>query len=142
MVQPSRLWASINTSNISQLNGATTVDLSYQDGLELGTLESYNIGRDGLISGVFTNGSTRYLGQLALAQFNNPAGLTKAGNNAWAESPNSGTAKTGVPGQGGLGMINSGYLEASECGPGNRVREYDSRAARLPGELEDYHDVR
>ena len=107
------LVGSIDTSNVSQLNGATTVDLSYQNGLELGTLESYNIGRDGLISGVFTNGSTRYLGQLALAQFNNPAGLTKAGSNDWAESPNSGTAKIGAPGQGGLGMINSGYLEAS-----------------------------
>ena len=110
-VQP--LVGAINTSNISQLNGATTADLSYQDGLQLGTLESYSIGRDGLISGVFTNGSTRNLGQLSLAQFNNPAGLTKIGNNAWTTSPNSGTAKTGVPGQGGMGMINSGYLEAS-----------------------------
>lgn len=103
----------INTLSISQLNGATTVDLSYQDGLQLGTLESYDIGRDGLITGVFTNGSTRALGQVALAQFNNPAGLTKTGNNSWAESPNSGTAKIGVPGRGGLGMINSRFLEAS-----------------------------
>ena len=110
-VQP--LVGAINTSNISQLNGPSSVDLSYQNGLQLGTLESYSIGRDGLISGVFTNGSTRNLGQLSLAQFNNPAGLSKIGNNAWTTSPNSGTAKTGVPGQGGMGMINSGYLEAS-----------------------------
>lgn len=107
------LAGKINTASISQLNGATTADLSYQDGLQLGTLESFTIGRDGLVTGVFNNGSNRTLGQIALAQFNNPAGLDKMGNNSFAESPNSGTANIGVPGIGGLGMINSGFLEAS-----------------------------
>ncbi|MCX6345520.1 MAG: flagellar hook-basal body complex protein [Armatimonadetes bacterium] len=107
------LIGSINTGSISQLNGATTVDLTYQDGLELGTLESYTIGRDGSITGVFTNGSNRPLGQMALAQFNNPAGVTKVGNNVVNESPNSGAAKIGKPGDGGLGMINAGFLESS-----------------------------
>ncbi len=107
------LVGNINTKSISQLNGAITVDLTYQDGLELGTLESYTIGRDGLITGVFTNGSNRPLGQMALAQFNNPAGMTKVGNNVVNESPNSGAAKLGLPGDGGLGMINAGFLESS-----------------------------
>lgn len=107
------LVATIETDGISQLNGAKTVDLSYQDGLQLGTLESFSIGRDGMITGTFTNGSSRSLGQMALAQFNNPAGLSKVGNNTLAESPNSGTAKLGLPGSGGIGMITAGFLESS-----------------------------
>lgn len=107
------LVATIDTSTISQLSGLTTADLSHQDGLEMGTLSSYDIGRDGVISGVFTNGSLRNLGQLALAQFNNPAGLTNSGGNVWTQSPNSGAAKIRLPGEAGLGLINSGYLEAS-----------------------------
>lgn len=107
------ILAELNTQNISQLNGATTVDLTYQDGLQLGTLESYGIGKDGVITGTFTNGSSRSLGKIAMAQFNNSAGLTKVGNNAYAESPNSGTAKIGEAGTGGLGAINSNFLEAS-----------------------------
>ena len=62
------LVATIKTDGISQLNGAKTVDLSYQNGLQLGTLESYSIGRDGKVTGTFTNGSSRSLGQLSLTR--------------------------------------------------------------------------
>jgi flagellar hook protein FlgE len=110
-VQP--LVATVHTDNISQLNGQNTVDLTYQDGLPLGTLESYSINRTGLVVGTFTNGSVRDLGQVALAEFNNPAGLTKTGNNLLVESPNSGSPRHSVPGVGGLGMVTSGFLEAS-----------------------------
>ena len=109
----SPLETKLNLGDISQLNGDSTADLAYQNGLPLGTLESFNIDRTGLIVGTFTNGSTRNLGQLAIAQFNNPAGLSKVGNNMFSESPNSGTPKLGVPGQAGLGMVTSGFLEAS-----------------------------
>jgi len=110
-VQP--LNATINTEKISQLNGQNTVDLSYQNGLPLGTLESFSIDRSGGIIGTFTNGSTRALGQLALGEFNNPAGLSRAGNNLLVESPNSGSPRLGMPGSGGLGLVSSGFLEAS-----------------------------
>ena len=110
-IQP--LVATIYTDNISQLNGTNTVDLTYDDGLPLGTLESYSISRMGLVVGTFTNGSVRQLGQLALAEFNNAAGLSKAGNNLMVESPNSGSPRHSVPGAGGLGMVTSGFLEAS-----------------------------
>lgn len=110
-VQP--LTASINIEKLSQLNGQFTADLTYQDGLELGTLESYSIDRSGLITGSFTNGTTRALGQIALTGFTNPGGLTKAGNNLLTESPNSGVPRLGVPGTGGLGRVTACFLEAS-----------------------------
>jgi len=108
------LIASIDTKQISQLAGeGSTADMSYQDGLPLGTLESFSIGRTGLISGAFTNGSTRALGQLVLANFTNPSGLLKAGNSLLTESPNSGNATLGIPGSGELGLVTSGFLEGS-----------------------------
>ncbi len=110
-VQP--LVATINTASLSQLNGKNDMDLRYQDGLPLGTLESFTIDRNGLISGTFTNGSTRPLGQLAIAEFNNPAALSKMGNNVYNESMNSGSALIGVPGSGSRGLIAAGFLEAS-----------------------------
>lgn len=110
-VQP--LEATINVEKISQLNGKTTADLSYQDGLPLGTLESFDIDRSGIVTGTFTNGSTRPLGQIALAEFTNPAGLSKGGNNLLVESPNSGVPRIGAAGTGGLGKVASRFLEAS-----------------------------
>ncbi|MCE5198763.1 MAG: flagellar hook protein FlgE [Armatimonadota bacterium] len=107
------LVATLNTANLSQLKGTSTANLSYQDGLQLGTLESFSIDKTGEVVGTFTNGSTRTLGQIALAKFNNPAGLTKTGSNLYAESPNSGSASLGIPGESSLGQIDSGYLEAS-----------------------------
>jgi len=110
-VQPIAL--TLKTGQISQMNGDSNVNQSFQDGLPLGTLESYTIGQDGIISGTFTNGSNRSLGQIAIAQFTNPAGLMKIGNNMVTESPNSGSAQIGVPGGGSRGLISSGFLEAS-----------------------------
>ena len=107
------LVATIDTSSISQGDGADTVSMTYQDGLSLGTLESYSIDQDGTVSGTFTNGSVRQLGQIALAAFNNPAGLSKSGNNLLVESPNSGSPRLSKPGAGGLGTVSSGFLEAS-----------------------------
>ena len=107
------LAAKINFADVSQLNGIDTVDLTYQDGLPMGTLEGFSIGRDGLVSGTFSNGSSRAIGQVALAEFNNASGLSKAGNNLLRESPNSGTARIATPGTGSCGLIAAGFLEAS-----------------------------
>jgi flagellar hook protein FlgE len=61
-----------------------------QDGFPAGALSGVSVGRDGLISGVFSNGEIKPLAQLALAMFQSPWGLTKEGNNLWAETVESG----------------------------------------------------
>lgn len=110
-VQPLRI--NLNTSSVSSISGGSTIGERNQDGLALGTLNSFTIGRDGTISGTFTNGSTRNIAQVAIAQFTNPGGLSKLGNNMLEETPNSGTAQIGMAGLGGRGLISPGFLEAS-----------------------------
>lgn len=86
---------------------------SYRDGSPIGTLSAYGVGGDGTITGTFTNGLTRTLGQVALARFNNNQGLQDAGANMFRESPNSGTAQITVPGTLGAGQLIAGALELS-----------------------------
>ena len=58
-------------------------------------------------------GTTRTLGRISLANFNNPAGLTPLGGNLFAQSAESGQAVLGSPGTGGLGQLVSGAIETS-----------------------------
>ncbi len=76
-------------------------------------LKSYNIGPDGVITGVFANGTKTPLFQVALANFANPAGLDKIGDTAFRASTNSGIAQPGVPGSGRFGALQGGVIEMS-----------------------------
>ena len=103
-----------NTTNgLSQLASASTVTAKNQNGYGMGVLEGFNFDESGTIRGVFSNGVSQVLGQVALAHFNNPGGLTKAGSSLYQESGNSGQAILGRPGVGGLGSIAPGALEMS-----------------------------
>jgi flagellar hook protein FlgE len=94
------------------IDGGSMDANAYPDGNTQGALESFNIGSTGEINGVFSNGLVLTLGQLALAKFSNPSGLSKAGNNTFQESVNSGTANINVAGE-GRGTIAAGALEMS-----------------------------
>ncbi|MCZ6601435.1 MAG: flagellar hook-basal body complex protein [Planctomycetota bacterium] len=110
----SPLTFEIDLSRLTQF--ATTsseVQLRDQDGFESGTLRQYAVGSDGLITGVFSNGLTRSLGQVALARFANPNGLDADAGNLFRAAPNSGVAQVGMPGTFGRGTIVSGFLEES-----------------------------
>jgi flagellar hook protein FlgE len=85
----------------------------FQDGSALGILSSFSVGEDGVITGGFTNGLTRTIGQIAMAKFTNPGGLVDAGNNLFAVGPNSGTALVTEPLNFGTGRIIGGALELS-----------------------------
>ncbi|MCG8453738.1 MAG: flagellar hook protein FlgE [Spirochaetales bacterium] len=84
-----------------------------QDGFTMGYLESYKIDQSGIITGVFSNGTERDLGQVALASFTNPGGLEKSGETTFSQSINSGEALLGPSGVAGKGKIISGTLEMS-----------------------------
>ncbi|MFE4130149.1 flagellar hook protein FlgE [Peribacillus sp. YIM B13482] len=98
-------------SKLTQSKGATTA-LVNPNGNKEGKLESFNIGASGEINGVYSNGMITTLGQLAVAKFSNPSGLTKTGGNTFQESINSGTANINIAGE-GRGGIASGSLEMS-----------------------------
>ncbi|KUK16442.1 MAG: Uncharacterized protein XD53_0121 [Petrotoga mobilis] len=104
---------SINFQELSQFFAENSIAVTEQDGNAQGTLESFAINTNGQIIGSFTNGLTAPLGQVALATFNNPEGLSAIGNSMYAMSSNSGLPQIGVSGVGGRGSINPGALEMS-----------------------------
>ncbi len=84
-----------------------------QDGFTSGRLSGISIGSDGTVQGRYSNGKSRTMGQLVLANFNNPAGLQSLGGNQWAETAQSGQPIPGGPGQGSLGVIQAAAIEES-----------------------------
>jgi len=77
------------------------------------TAQSMSVAQDGAVSFVDEGGFLRYAGHLVLAKFPNPGGMEKVGGNYFRNSPNSGTAVVNVPTQGGIGNLESGFLEMS-----------------------------
>ncbi|HLU24483.1 MAG TPA: flagellar hook protein FlgE [Longimicrobiales bacterium] len=100
-------------NGLTQFAGASTAVLREQDGYTMGDLERISIERDGRIVGSFTNGVTLELAQIALADFNNPSGLIRTGDNMYQVSANSGPAVIGFAGEGSQSTIISGALEMS-----------------------------
>lgn len=84
-----------------------------QDGYTMGYLENFKIDQSGVITGVYTNGTNRTIGQIALASFTNQAGLEKAGDTTFVVSNNSGEANIGPSGIAGKGSMITGTLEMS-----------------------------
>ena len=81
---------SMNLASVTQYAGTSTVAAT-SDGNAAGTLSSVSIDSSGVITGTYTNNVRRVEAQIAMAQFNNPSGLTKMGGNLYQESNNSGT---------------------------------------------------
>jgi len=109
----------LDFTGVSGLATATaSLAATRQDGSAPGILNSYVVGEDGRIRGVFSNGVTRDLGQLVLARFANPVGLEQRGNNLYAQGINSGLPVQGAPGENGIGTVVGGALELSNTDMG------------------------
>ena len=111
----------LNFGSMSQVSGASTVSPTSQDGFPPGSLQSFNVDQNGVITGVYSNGLIRPLGQIAIAGFTNPQGLNAAGDNQYTPSPNSGSANIGPANTLGLGSIATGYLEQSNVDLGTQL---------------------
>ncbi|TWU45940.1 Flagellar hook protein FlgE [Novipirellula aureliae] len=105
------------TVDFNRVSGLATESASLaatqQDGSEPGVLNSYVVGEDGLIRGVFSNGVSRSLGQVQLARFANPVGLEARGLNLYAQGVNTGLPVIGGPGENGIGSVAGGARELS-----------------------------
>jgi len=97
----------------TQFGSSFTVDSLRQDGFTSGMLSGYSVSDDGTILGRYSNGATRTLGQIELANFANPEGLQPLGQNAFAETNASGQPIPGTPGSGYFGVVQSGAVEES-----------------------------
>lgn len=100
-------------TSLTQMRGPSSPLLHSQDGYSMGDLIDYSIDERGVVTGTFTNGHSLTLAQIALADFNNPAGLMRMGDNMYSTSPNSGDAQVSFAGEGSQSAISSGGLEMS-----------------------------
>ena len=100
-------------SGLTQTGGASSAVATGQDGYASGSLSSISIGKDGVINGVFTNGQTLAIAQLAVANFANPSALDRVGDNNYALTSESGPPLIGSGLSGGNGAVEQKQLESS-----------------------------
>lgn len=104
----------IDFSSVTQYASDCSVKPSNINGYSTGNLVTFNIGSDGMLTGVYSNGQQQPMGLIALASFSNPAGLQKVGDNLFIPTTNSGDFTKGVQvGSEGVGTLSPGTLEMS-----------------------------
>jgi flagellar hook protein FlgE len=104
---------SIDFGDTSQFGTAFGVNSLSQNGFTSGHMTGFSTGADGMITGRYSNGQTRTLGQVVLANFSNAQGLQPLGGNQWAETASSGTPLVGTPGSASLGVLQTSAVEDS-----------------------------
>jgi flagellar hook protein FlgE len=103
----------VSTGELTQFSGIATASAVTVDGNVSGVLNGISIGSDGKVTGYYSNGQSKVLWQVALAQFKNPTGLERIGDNLYRATSNSGDFD-GVGVEAGAGSdIMAGVLEMS-----------------------------
>lgn len=102
-----------DVEGLTQFGSAGTAFVFDQNGYGDGEIANIFVSTNGQIDGFYSNGQTRELGQLAVVTFQNDEGLRAAGNNMFAETPNSGEARFGEGDIRSAGAVISGSLENS-----------------------------
>ena len=103
----------VDLSKSTQYGSDFAVNSIYQDGFSTGQILGVDIDQEGTIFARYTNGQSRSIGQMVLANFANEQGLQPLGDTSWADTFASGPPVVGAPGTSGLGGIQSGALEES-----------------------------
>lgn len=116
-VEPNNAQASpemaLDLRSITQFASSFAVNSVTQDGYATGELASVEFDDHGVVFTRYTNGKTRVQGQLVLADFANPQGLTPVGKTQWVQSLASGEPVRNFAGTGTMGAIQGGALEES-----------------------------
>ena len=103
----------ISLNGSTQFGSEFSVNEVNQNGYATGRLTGLEVDEEGIIFARFTNGQAQTLGQVAMANFRNPEGLTPVGDTGWAESFESGIPTIGSPRTASFGQIRSSALEDS-----------------------------
>lgn len=140
-------------------NGALTTDmngnLTTQDGYPITpqitippNVSSISIGTDGTVEATVSGQSApQSLGQITLATFIDPAGLSDLGDNLYGATQASGTPTVGNPGTQGVGTILEGTLESSNVSIVNelvkmiqiqRAYEMNSNAISISNKMAEF----
>ncbi len=105
----------------TQFGSAFNVTSVSQDGFEPGTLVDLRVGDDGTITALYSNGDSRAVARVALAQFASEDGLVRSGNQLFSQSADSGEPLIGAAATGGRGSISAGFLEGSNVDLGGEL---------------------
>ncbi len=103
----------LNFGTTTQYGSANGVNQLNPNGYASGQLSGFSTSSTGVIQGRYSNGQSKNLGQIALANFSAPEALQSIGNNQWVETSASGSALVGAPNTGNLGVIQAGATESS-----------------------------
>jgi len=103
----------LDLTGATQFGSAFGVTSMSQDGYTAGQLTGVTIEKTGIVMATYSNGQSKAAGQLELATFKSPQGLTPLGGNMWARSYESGDPTVGTPNSGNIGSLQAGALEES-----------------------------
>jgi flagellar hook protein FlgE len=103
----------LNVAGATQYGSNFAVTDLSQDGYAPGQLVGMQFESSGIIMARYSNGQSKPAGQVEVATFRNPQGLTPLGGNVWTRSFASGDPIVGTPGSGNLGQLQAGALEES-----------------------------
>jgi flagellar hook protein FlgE len=109
----SPLSVALDFTGSTQFGSTFGVNKMVQNGYTSGRLSGLSIAADGVVQGRYSNGQSRNLGQIVLANFANPNGLQSLGGNQWTETSASGQPLIGAPNSGSLGALQSAAVEES-----------------------------
>ena len=99
--------------SLVQYSGNCVLNNQDQDGSPSVALSSVSVNEKGTLIGTYSNGTTKELYQIALANFANYDGLKNISDGLYTATIKSGEAVIGVPGSGQLGSITAQSLEMS-----------------------------
>jgi len=120
------LAATLNLASSTQYSNSFSVNALRQDGNATGSLIGIDVSTLGVVSANFSNGKSQALGQVVMANFTDSQGLKKVGDNAWAQTYDSGQPLIGQPGSSSFGQVQSDALESSNV---NQTEELVSMIA-------------
>jgi flagellar hook protein FlgE len=101
------------TNGLTQFGQPSSLVSGGTNGGVLGNIAATEVSKEGIVSAIFDDGSSRQVFQLPIATFPNPNGLTRLSGNAYSSTRASGSMTMNPPGQLGAGKISSNTLEAS-----------------------------
>ena len=105
------LTINVNYGSSTQYTSPFAVLSQSQDGAPEGDLVGVTIANDGLVSASFSNGTTKSLAKILLANFSSPVGLRQTGDSTFLATAASGKATLGNPGSAGFGTLRAGATE-------------------------------
>ncbi|EHQ52152.1 flagellar basal body FlaE domain-containing protein [Ectothiorhodospira sp. PHS-1] len=107
------LEITVDFGDTTQYGSRFSVAALRQDGYTAGQLVSVDVDSDGTIFARYSNGANRSLGQVALANFDNPQGLQPVGGTNWVVTAASGEPLLGRGGESNFGLVQGGAYEAA-----------------------------